>query len=500
MKGKTRVVAVPPLGTERTETKEGDSSLAGRLLDGLCRIFEWRIRNVQSPVFPCAPENIPEGQEGIEWILKNREKVFPWVNREIQFDNDGAPSASEFYYEAVRQYGERAKSGYGRMKENHEMVEGARIEVAKLLSCDPSEIAFVQNTSVGINIVAQGIDWQPGDEIIVTRGDQEYPTNYSPWKAVAERFERQRTTIKQKYGVEVPGIKIVEVGDEEGVVKPEDIERALSPKTRLVTISSMGWKNGYHFDLEGIGAALQRHNAQKKDRRILFHVDGIQSVGAKALDVKKSRIDFLSAGSSKWMLADGGNGIFYSGKDALKELPNAPIGADSLKDWKDAESGLQEGTARVFETGKPNEQGICGLRAAMALINRIGIKNIEQRIRELTLYLEEKLVPKGYLIVSPHGNAQEKTGMVVFSTPRLEDEKNVEARGEMCSNEIGPLMKWNALMDPDVKSATMQEKGIGVSVRDGRIRASIHYYNTREEIDELIRRLPDLKTEGVPFT
>lgn len=434
--------------------------------------------------------HVPEGVESLNWILKRRERIFPWTKREIQFDNGGAPSASEFYYEAVREYGRRAaKSGYGRMEEDHKRERETREEAAKLLGCDWKEIAFVQNTSVGVNIVAQGINWQKGDVIVVVRSDKEYPTNYVPWKRL-ERF----------------GVKIEEVGDENGFVTPQQIEEKLRQhgnKVRLVTVSSVGWKNGRRVDLKGIGELIQAGNLQANSqpanhashaseesarRRTLFHVDAIQSIGAHELNVRDSHIDFLSAGSLKWMLAEGGNGIFYCRGDAVGELPNGPVGADSLENWKDSNSQPKR-TAQVFESGKPNMQGIYGLGAALKVINHVGIQTIEKRINELHDYLVNGAHKKGYLVVNSPQSDVEKSGMVFLSTPGLEA-MDLKSREEYIGGLMPDLMHWDRLMDSGYRKGSISERGIAASPRDGRFRVSIHYYNTKEEIDELIWRLP----------
>lgn len=451
---------------------------------------------------------VPEGAESLNWILKRRERIFPWTKREIQFDNGGAPSASEFYYEAVREYGRHAaKSGYGRMDEGgYPLIEKeTREEAAKLLGCDWKEIAFIQNTSVGVNIVAQGIDWQKGDVIVVVRSDKEYPTNYVPWK----RLERL-------------GVKIEEVGDENGFVTPRQIEEKLRQhegRVRLVTVSSVGWKNGRRVDLKGIGELIQAANLQAANlqaanpasgapqssqdstrRRTLFHVDAIQSIGAHPLNVHDSHIDFLSAGSSKWMLAEGGNGIFYCRENAVDELPNGPVGADSLENWKDSRSALKKiedppksgifhPTAQVFETGQPNMQGISGLRAALKVINHVGVSTIEKRINELHDYLVSEAHKKGYIIVNSPQSDAEKSGMVFLSTPALEA-MDLKSREEYIGGLMPDLMHWDRLSDSNYEKGPISQRGIAASPRDGRLRISIHYYNIKEEIDELVRRLP----------
>lgn len=470
-----------------------------------------RVSAVDNKTKPLSLGDVPEGFAGIEWLQKNRERVFDWTKREIHFDNGGGPPGSELCLNA-RARCDRISTGKEeddivektdeeglKRKEYKNHVKSAQTEAAKLLNCESDEIAFIQNTATGINIVADGIDWQRGDEVIICRGDKEYPTNFLPWKRLAKK-----------------GVIVKEIGDEDGVVRPEHIKQALSPRTRLVSVSSVGWKNGQRVDLEAIGKIILQKNKVEKQRRgiaraigetikrklgfgqidteTLFHVDGIQSVGAIPLDVKKCNIDFLSCGGHKWLLASNGVGIFYCREEAIKKLPNAPIGADSLKNFRDANSGLRT-TARVFEIGDKNFAGIYGLEAALQLANKVGVENIFKKIKELTEYLADGLVKKGYRIVSPREKEEDKSGMVLFSCPEWDSEKDIQKREddkiypERDANVINP----HIIGTPRKEKLPIEEKDILISVRGGALRASIHYYNTEQEIDELLQRLPDRK-------
>lgn len=423
--------------------------------------------------FPSVDE-IPEGQAGLDWLIAHREEVYPWVKDEITFDNAGSPPGSRFYFEGVKVYNELRSHGYTKGKEIAKREQEARGEAAKLLGCNSEEIAFIQNTSHGINIVAQGLeglDWKNGDEIVLCRKDKEYPSNYLPWEQLQKKLEKR--------GIKV---NLVEVGDENGFISPEEIALKVTDRTRFVTLSSVGWKSGQRLNLEEIGKIV-------KNKGALLHVDAIQSVGAYDLDVKKSQIDFLSASGHKWMLAGKGNGIFYCKEDLIETLSEfAPQGADSLATFaRDQKFDLRK-DAKVFETGVVNEQGVCGLGEALKLINRVGINNIQNKILELSNYLRgdechKKLEAKGYTIFGPGNNGNEKSGMVFITRPEWEaKEDKVELK-----KEIGE--KVGAHLGKKVEGGM---KPVWMSVRDCRLRAAIHYYNTKEEIDAMIDRLPDL--------
>ncbi|MBT5621390.1 MAG: aminotransferase class V-fold PLP-dependent enzyme, partial [Verrucomicrobia bacterium] len=173
------------------------------------------------------------------------------------------------------------------------LLRDTRQLAANLLGAELREIALVGPTSLGLSFIAQGIDWQPGDNIIV-HGD-DYPSNVYPWMALAEK------------GVE---LKRLEPGAP-GRIEPEDVFALIDPRTRMAALASCHYVSGYRIDIGAIGREL-------RSRGILFCVDGIQTVGAFPTPVE--HVDFLAADAHKWMLGPCSAGILYVKREMQDRL------------------------------------------------------------------------------------------------------------------------------------------------------------------------------------
>src|SRR5438105_7473820 len=169
--------------------------------------------------------------------------------------------------------------------------------VARFLGAQVAEISFTGPTSSGLNAVANGLDWEKGDEVICYLDD--YPANVYPWLAL------------ERHGVKPVLLETASIGE----ITPEIVERALTDRTKLVALASANYCSGYRIDLEGIGALCA-------ERGVLFSVDAIQTLGAFPVALK--HIDFFSAGAQKWMLGPSGAGILYV-KRNRSELLRPPI-------------------------------------------------------------------------------------------------------------------------------------------------------------------------------
>ncbi|WP_309544717.1 aminotransferase class V-fold PLP-dependent enzyme [Alkalilimnicola ehrlichii] len=192
-----------------------------------------------------------------------------------------------------------------------------RERFARLLNAPSSDdIALVKNTSEGLSLVAYGLDWQSGDEVIINK--QEFPSNRIVWESLQERF-----------GVRV---RDIDLGTDSS---PEErLLAAVNEHTRLLAVSSVQYGTGLRMNLERLGAAC-------RERNVLFCVDAIQSLGALRFDAQRVHADFVIADGHKWMLAPEGLGVFYSrpeSRDRLRLLQYgwhmvAAPGDYSRSDW-----------------------------------------------------------------------------------------------------------------------------------------------------------------------
>lgn len=367
---------------------------------------------------------------------------FPVTNTYIYMNHAGVAPLSHRAAKAMTAFVEDATSnGAVNVDDWVETAEQCRSLAAKLIDADTSEIAFMKNTTQGILIAANGIDWHQGDNVVTTA--VEFPANVYPW-----------WSLKERYGVETRMVT-----EEKGRIQIEDIISAIDENTRAVTISHVEFASGFRNDIRAIGEIC-------KERDIWFVVDAIQSLGAIDVDVKSAYVDILAADGHKWLLAPEGAAIFYCANDKLERLINTNIGWASVVNPRDFLNYdlTQKPDATRFEEGSYNSVGLYGLKAAIELLLEVGISNIETHILQITADLIQGLEDKGYRVITPTHNS-ERAGIVSF-----ESERNTPAELFEMLNE---------------KNIITAERGRG-------LRVSPHFYNTESEIQRLLDVLPDL--------
>jgi selenocysteine lyase/cysteine desulfurase len=382
--------------------------------------------------------------QDIQSFIGNVEK-FPILAEWDYFNHAGVAPLPDVAAEALRFYAAGASRSAYLHNGFYEQIEQVRTLCARLIHATAAEIAFVKNTSEGISIVARGIDWQWGDRI-VTCG-VEYPANIYPWMEV-ERSRGARLVL------------VPEQQDADGArrVPTEAIlEAASDPKCRLVALSHVQFASGQRMDLARIGTFCREQGK-------LFCVDAIQSLGVLPTDVQEFCIDFLSADSHKWMLGPEGAGFFYCRAELLERVRPLMIGWNNVVDaqnYGNYDFTLKPDAGR-FECGTYNLPGILAMGASIELLLGVGVEAIEKRVLELGDRLIQGLRGKGYRIVSPRG--AEASGSVCFISPQHDHKSVVRTLRRVHRTEI--------------------------ALREGRLRASPHFYNTEAQIDRLIRHLP----------
>ena len=322
-----------------------------------------------------------------------------------------------------------------------ETAEMCRSVAAQLINADSTEIAFMKNTTQGILIVANGIDWREGDNVVTTA--VEFPANVYPW-----------WSLKERYGVETRMAP-----ERAGRIHLDDIVAAIDERTRVVTISHVEFASGYRNDIKTLGKIC-------RERDIWFVVDAIQSLGAIEVDVKSSYVDILAADGHKWLLAPEGAAIFYCADEKRERLINTNVGWSSVVNPRDFLNYdlTQKPDATRFEEGSYNSVGLYGLNAAIELLLEVGISTIETHILQLTTALIEGLESKGYRVITPKADS-ERAGIVVFE-----------------SDQHTPTELYELLHEQKIITA---ERGSG-------LRVSPHFYNTESEIKHLLEVLPEM--------
>lgn len=322
-----------------------------------------------------------------------------------------------------------ARATSGENTDYEDPSDELREALAVLINSDPQEIAFVQNTSEGLNVVANALPLNPGDHVVYC--DMEFPSNVYPWMNL------------ERYGIEARCIP-----HDGGGLTVESLARYADDSTRVVAVSSVQFLAGFRSDLAALGAWCREHGAY-------FVVDGIQSVGVLSLDVRACHVDALACGGPKWLMGPAGQGFLYVRRDLLDELQPPFAGCVSVagwEDWREYDMAFLP-DARRFELGCPNVVGQVGLLAAVQLLLGLGMEAVEARARHLADVLVEDLRRRGYWLLSNPLPAH-RSSIVSFSVP-------------------GDVNRaYNDLLAADVV----------VSRREDFIRVSPHFYNTEEEV------------------
>jgi selenocysteine lyase/cysteine desulfurase len=316
-------------------------------------------------------------------------------------------------------------------------VEEVRQLAARLLHADPLDVAFIKNTSEGVGIVAEGLPWQPGDNMITAA--EEYPANIYPWMNLASR-----------------GVEVRLVPSNDGRIALDDIRARMDGRTRLVSLSFVEFASGFRNDLDAVGSLC-------RERGILFFVDAIQGLGVLPLDVQRTPVDFLAADGHKWLLGPEGAGIFWIRRALVERLRPVGIGWNSVvgaRDFSRIDFTLKPHAGR-WESGSLNVAGITALGASLELLLGLGIDAVARRVLELTDYLCEQ---------------SRRAGLTVYSSRRPEDRSGI----------VSLIVPGG---EPRQLVRRCRDAGVVINQRAGRVRVSPHCYNTAEEIDRLISLL-----------
>ncbi len=305
--------------------------------------------------------------------------------------------------------------------------------IAEMLNTTADRIAFVDNTSNGINILAQGIDWKKGDRVLLN--DLEFPANVYPF-----------------LNLEKEGIAVDFVKSKEGIVTADDLIDKIKPETKLVSVSQVQFLTGYRIDIEKLGSEC-------KKRGIIFSVDAIQAMGAVNTDVKKYNIDFLSSGTQKWMLGLQGLGFVFLSKDLQNKLSQRFVGWKSVVNaWNilDYDLTLREDASK-YQNGTISEIGVYAINASLNFMKEIGYKNIEEKVLNNASYLTDKLKEIGLKPLLAEFENNNRAGIVAC---KINNAQTVH--DELLKNKIH------------------------TAVREGYIRFSPHFYNNNKDIDKVI--------------
>lgn len=293
-----------------------------------------------------------------------------------------------------------------------------RMQIKELLNApSANDIALLKNTSEALSVVACGIDWQNGDNIIIT--DQEFPSNRIVWEA------------QTSDDVVLHQVDITSKDPESSLIN------ACNKRTRLMAVSSVQYGTGFKLDLAKLGQFCQ-------DNHIYFCVDAIQSIGAHQFDIQAIKADFVMADAHKWMCGPEGIALFYCRAEIREQLKLNQFGWHMLEETSDyaRKEWTPANNARRFECGSPNMLGIHALSASLSLFDEIGLQQVEESILKNTSYLIDKINDlDGITMLSPTEESR-RAGIVTFKVGTKDNTEiytNLMNNKVICANRLGGI-------------------------------------------------------------
>lgn len=361
--------------------------------------------------------------------------AFPRAREVAYLDTAAEGLPPEGCATALEEYLRAKRSGTPGRKRIHEMERETECAVARLLGTSAEHVALLANASEALNLLANSIEWRPGDRVLLT--DLEFPSNVVAWLRLEEL-----------------GVEVDVIPSERGVVSLEQFRERLNGRTRLVSVSQVSYKSGTQIPfLAELSAEAHRAGA-------LFCIDATQALGRVPVSVEG--VDFLVASSYKWLLGTHGLGVVYFSPRVQERLRPGTAGWYSVErlfrpdrfERFDYKSG-----ARSLQAGMPNFPAIYALKAGVDYLLQFGVERIDRELRPLVSALRQGLDALGLDLLTPR-EARYQSGIVSF-----------------------------AHHSPEDLSAELERNGIIVWGGDGRVRVSVHLYNDRDDIRRCLEAL-----------
>ena len=373
--------------------------------------------------------------------------AFPVLRRWTYVNHAGIGPLPTVAADQLRTFADEAAAGAYLDTDWWPHLDRVRRSAATLVNAEAAEVALVKNTSEGISTVAFGLPLAAGDRVVTAA--VEYSANVFPWMAACRAA-----------GAELVMVPEVDVGGGRRAVPLDQLLAAVEhPRTRVLTISHVQFGSGQRNDLAALGSAC-------RDRGVFFNVDGIQSLGCVPVDVVGMRIDALSACGHKWMLGPPGAGLLYVRREWQDRIRPALIGHTTMANWEAFDTRYVEQLrpdAGRYESGTINLPGTFAWGASLDLLNTAGMDAVAGRIKHLTDRLADGFERKGWTVVSPRdGGAW--SGIVAVTSPQH---------------------------DPAaVAKSLLKDHRIETCVREGRLRVAPHFYNTDEQVEQVVAAVP----------
>lgn len=365
----------------------------------------------------------------------------------IHFNNAGISPLSRPAYQSVQHWAERLyKEASQCVMDGMGAIEKTRADLAKLLGANPESTSFYANTASALSQVAFGLSLQPGHEILLW--DQEYPSNFYPWKEVAERSGAILKIARSGKNFETP---------------VETLISCINQKTKVVAVSWVQFQTGAITD-------LKRLTDTTRSRGIFTVADIIQGAGLLPFDFKESGLDAACGGSHKWLTSPLSTGYLLLREEHIERLNPIAVGAMTFgsPETPTNQHAKAKSNSHRFEPGAKSILDIAAFGASIELFQQVGLARIAQEAEWLARRLVHGLRERGYLINTPHGS-HHQGGIVNFAP--------------------GADSKFKTFAEIESALSSRQGPQVSHSMRGPGIRFSVHAFNTKEEVDRVLELL-----------
>ncbi len=376
----------------------------------------------------------------VDAVFDAERERFPVLRNTAYMRTGSTGAVPDYVYDAVRKYqddrcfvgGDSSWDGMNTIQ----MMDASKRALARMFNCRPDGIAFGLNSSSLMNIFVQGLGLGPGDNVVLSE-DVFVSCRYA-WQFAARG-----------------GLELRYVTTRGGALDAEDIAASCDESTKVVFLCHAESSTGFRADVENIGRYC-------RDNGILFALDVVHTAGAFPIDVEKQCIDFLAGNDYKWMMGFCGCGFAYFSPQLRRRIMAQGAGwmSDSERFNTEKKHFEQRSDAGKYELGYPNAPGIRALGLVAERYASLGAQNVERRILDLTDYFYQR--------------ARESGIELLYEFPR----KN---RSGLISLKLGA--KSGVTVRELERMGVMVDGGV---YGDGfRLRVSLHYFNSREDIDTL---------------
>ena len=338
--------------------------------------------------------------------------------------------------------------GSGSREDKQRLMASCRQRFAAIIGAKAAEIAVTKNVTEGLNIVANAIDWRPGDNVVFCQ-ELEHPNNIYLWLELKRRGVEVRTPPARR-----------------GAIDTQAMIDAIDARTRLLTVASVTFTPGFRSELAALGRACRQAGA-------LFLVDAVQSCGILELDVEACAIDALATSTSKGLMGMPGTGFLYVRSEWIERLRPVYVGRYSVERGKGHESEIEGASyalladARRFEAGNYNWVGIAAAEASLGELLGIGTAQIEPHVVGLATSLAEGL---------------ESLDLAVSRPPETVARSHIVTVGELGAGDA------HSSHDPRLNriGAALQTGGVKYTVRKGMLRFGFHCYNDESDVARVL--------------